>query len=209
MDKKYVQYGCGFSAPSEWINYDASPTLYYERIPIIGKLYTRNNIRFPENVKFGDIIKGLPEEQDSCDGVYCSHVLEHLSYEDFIIAIKNTYSILKSGGIFRGVVPDLKAAVIDYLNDFETTESPADHLMRGTMLGIEKRGKSFSSFIKSFYGNSKHLWMWDYKSLAFELNKIGFKNIRPAKFNDSTDSHFNYVEEEGRFYKAAAFECIK
>ena len=77
------------------------------------------------------------------------------------------------------------------------------------MLGIEKRGKSFSSFIKSFYGNSKHLWMWDYKSLAFELNKIGFKNIRPAKFNDSTDSHFNYVEEEGRFYKAAAFECIK
>ena len=91
MDKKYVQYGCGFSAPSEWINYDASPTLYYERIPIIGKLYTRNNIRFPENVKFGDIIKGLPEEQDSCDGVYCSHVLEHLSYEDFIIAIKNTY----------------------------------------------------------------------------------------------------------------------
>lgn len=207
--KRYVQYGCGFSAPEGWINYDASPTLRFERMPVLGKLYTRNSQRFPANVQYGDIVKGVPEAANSCDGVYCSHVLEHLSYNDFITALKNTYKILKPGGVFRGVVPDLKAAVTDYLDTFEQNDAPASQLMRSTMLGIEDRNKTLAATLKGFYGNSKHLWMWDYKSLAFELQKVGFKNIRPIVFGDANDAQFKLVEEESRFYKAAAFECEK
>jgi SAM-dependent methyltransferase len=207
--KRYVQYGCGFTAPTGWINYDASPTLRFEKMPVLGKLYTRNSQRFPANVKFGDIVKGLPEAADSCDGVYCSHVLEHLAYHDFLEAIKNTFRILKPGCIFRGVVPDLKAAVTDYLSTFDDTESPAENLMRGTMLGIENRNKTLLTTIKGLYGNSKHLWMWDYKSLAFELQKAGFQNIRPATYGDSDDANFALVEEKDRFFKAAAFQCQK
>jgi predicted SAM-dependent methyltransferase len=207
--KRYVQYGCGFTAPVEWVNYDASPTLKFERLPILGKLYTRNKQRFPENVKFGDVVKGLPEDADSCDGVYCSHILEHLAYEDFQRALKNTYKILKAGGIFRGVVPDLKSAVQNYIEDYDRVDAPANELMRSTMLGIETRGKTLASNLKTMYGNSKHLWMWDYKSLAFELKKAGFVNIRECKFGDSNDPLFKLVEEEGRFYQAAAFECQK
>ncbi|MES2428786.1 MAG: methyltransferase domain-containing protein [Bacteroidota bacterium] len=207
--KRYVQYGCGFTAPASWINYDSSPTLRFERIPLLGKLYTRNSQRFPDNVKYGDIVKGLPEAPDSCDGVYCSHVLEHLAYNDFIQALKNTYLILKPGGTFRGVVPDLKAAVTDYLEQYNKQDTPANILMQNTMLGIESRNKGLIDGIKGLYGNSKHLWMWDYKSLAFELDKIGFKDIRPAKYSDADDNQFSVVEEEDRFYKAAAFECKK
>jgi len=207
--KRYVQYGCGFSAPDEWINYDASPTLRFERLPLLGKLYTRNIQRFPGNVKYGDIVKGLPEQPDSCDAVYCSHILEHLAYEDFLTALKNTYKILKPGGTFRGVVPDLRAAVQDYIAGFDTTEAPANELMRNTMLGIESRAKSVSAGIKGMYGNSKHFWMWDYKSLAYELKKAGFTHIRPCTFGDSADPLFKVVEEESRFYKAAAFDCQK
>lgn len=207
--KRYVQYGCGFSAPDEWVNYDASPTLRFERLPVLGRLYTRNSRRFPANVKFGDIVRGLPEQADSCDAVYCSHILEHLAYEDFLTALKNTYKIVKPGGTFRGVVPDLKAAVQDYLSGYDTTEAPANELMRNTMLGVENRPKSLSSNIKGMYGNSKHLWMWDYKSLEYELKKAGFINIRACIFGDSKDPVFKFVEEEGRFYKAAAFDCQK
>lgn len=207
--KKYVQYGCGFTAPQNWVNYDASPTLRFERLPLLGKFYTRNKQRFPTNVKYGDIVSGLPEKPDSCDGVYCSHVLEHLAYNDFLSAIKNTHSILKPGGIFRGVVPDLKIAAMDYLENFDTQEAPANEFMRNTMLGIENRNKTLADTLKGLYGNSKHLWMWDYKSLEAELKKIGFKNIRPITYGDSDDPYFSFVEEESRFYKAAAFECIK
>jgi predicted SAM-dependent methyltransferase len=206
---KYIQYGCGFSAPDSWTNYDASPTLRFERLPIIGKIYTRNSQRFPANVKFGDIVKGLPVQPNSCDGVYCSHVLEHLAYNDFLKAIKNTYLILKPGGLFRGVVPDLKAAALNYIEDFDNNDAPANIFMQSTMLGIEERGTNIFNIAKGMFGNSKHLWMWDYKSLQSELKKIGFVNIRPCKLGDSTDPNFSLVEEESRFYNAAAFECQK
>jgi len=206
---RYVQYGCGFTAPEGWVNYDASPTLRFERLPLLGKLYTRNKQRFPANVQYGDIVRGLPEKSDSCDGIYCSHVLEHLSYNDFITALKNTYLLLKPGGIFRGVVPDLKTAAIDYINGYEKQDAPGIEFMRSTMLGIDNRNKTVTSSLKNLYGNSKHLWMWDYKSLKFELQKVGFKNIRPCEFGDSLDLNFAVVEEKERFYKAAAFECEK
>jgi predicted SAM-dependent methyltransferase len=207
--KRYVQYGCGFTAPDNWINYDASPTLRFERLPILGKLYVRNSQRFPANVKYGDIVDGLPEGENQCDGIYCSHVLEHLSYTDFLKALKNSYKILKPGGIFRAVLPDLKTVAEDYLKSYDTQESPAYNFMTSTMLGIEVRNKTLPSVMKSLFGNSKHLWMWDYKSLQHELQKAGFKNIRPCSYHDSTDTFFLTVEQEDRFYKAVSFECKK
>jgi SAM-dependent methyltransferase len=206
---RYVQYGCGFTAPDGWINYDASPTLRYERLPLLGKLYTRNKQRFPENVRYGDIVKGLPENPDSCDAVYCSHILEHLAYNDFKKALENTLLILKPGGTFRGVVPDLRAAVDAYIKNYDQSASPASDLMHDTMLGIEDRGKGIRSIMMKLYGNSKHLWMWDYPSLRYELQNAGFRNVRPISFGDSPDSNFALVEEESRFYGAAAFECQK
>jgi SAM-dependent methyltransferase len=207
--KRFVHYGCGFTAPDEWINYDASPTLRFERLPLIGRLYTRNEQRFPDNVKYGDIVKGLPEAADSCDAVYCSHVLEHLAYEDFKMALKNTYKILKPGGIFRCIVPDLRAQVLKYVENYDLLDAPASDLMQATMLGIENRPKGLGSTIKDLFGNSKHLWMWDSKSLAFELKTAGFINIRDCRYADFEELHFAFVEKQDRFYNAVAIECKK
>ena len=64
----YVQYGCGLSAPVGWQNFDASPTLRLQKIPLIGKLVRK--VDFPSNVLYGDIVKGLPGiAPQSCDGV--------------------------------------------------------------------------------------------------------------------------------------------
>jgi SAM-dependent methyltransferase len=207
--KKCVQYGCGFKAPVEWTNYDVSPTLRFEKLPLIGRLYTRNKQRFPGNVKYGDIVKGLPEKPGSVDVVYCCHVLEHLAYNDFLCALKNTYNILKPGGVFRAVLPDLRCAVLNYIEKYDQTDSPANELMRNTLLGVEDRSKTLLSNIKTIYGNSKHLWMWDYKSLAYELKNIGFKNIRQCYYGDSADPFFGFVEDEKMFFEAVAFECKK
>ncbi|MEO5910960.1 MAG: methyltransferase domain-containing protein [Pelobium sp.] len=207
--KKYVQYGCGFSAPKEWKNYDASPTLRFERFPIFGKLYTRNSQRFPKNVIYGDIVKGLPEENNSCDGIYCSHILEHLSYNDCLKALHNTYRILKPSGIFRCVLPSLRLSIENYIENYEKNDEPAHEFMRSTMLGIEDREKGIKGISKILLGNSKHLWMWDEKTLITELKKAGFSEMRIAKFGDSKDPHFSLVEEENRFFGALALECTK
>src|SRR5262249_54197655 len=105
---KYVHYGCLFCAPKSWLNFDASPTLIFERIPIVGRFYTKNQQRFPTNVRYGDIVKGLPIPEDSCRGLYCSHVLEHLARRDCQRALRNSYGYLQPGGTFRMVLPDLE-----------------------------------------------------------------------------------------------------
>src|SRR5262249_16855882 len=103
-----VQYGCGTSTAEGWRNFDASPTLRFERIPVVGRLYSKNGARFPGNAEYGDIVKGLPIADGSCDAVYCSHVLEHLALDDLHVALANTLRIVKPGGVFRLVVPDLE-----------------------------------------------------------------------------------------------------
>src|ERR1700722_239959 len=188
----YVQYGCGLSAPAAWINFDISPTLRIQKTPIINVLLKNQmNTRFPENVRYGDIVKGLPIDANSCDGLYCSHVLEHLSLQDFRKALRNSYKILKTGGIFRCVVPDLEYAARNYLQRLDNAESDASiQFMSGTLLGTEKRPRGLKEQIGNMFGNSHHLWMWDRKSLSEELKAAGFQSVRPCKFNDSSDEMF-------------------
>lgn len=206
--KRYVQYGCGFYTADEWINYDASPTLRFERLPLLGGVFTRNAKRFPKNVIYGDIVRGLPEKADSCDGLFCSHILEHLTLDDFRLALRNSLHILKPGGLFRGVVPDLRVSALQYLENFDSQESPASGFMRDTKLGVE-RSRSLSRRLTELFGNSKHLWMWDFKSLKYELETAGFVDVRSTIYGDSADASFLLVEREHRYFGAASFECSK
>src|SRR5204863_7739419 len=111
----YVQFGCGLSAPSSWTNFDASPTLRLQRIPLLGRIATYGRVRFPANVHRGDIVRGLPVEPASCRAVYSSHVLEHLALEDCRAALRNCWTILEPGGVFRFVIPDMEEGIRRYL----------------------------------------------------------------------------------------------
>ncbi|HLF63655.1 MAG TPA: methyltransferase domain-containing protein [Saprospiraceae bacterium] len=211
MKNYYVQYGCGLSAPKEWINFDVSPTLRIQRIPLLGTIIRRySNTKFPLNVRYGDIIKGLPVADNSCDGVYCSHTLEHLSLNDFRTALRNTFRILRKGGIFRCVVPDLEYYARHYIELVDAGDAAASiDFMRNTYLGSETRRRDITGLLIQHYGNAKHLWMWDRISFEMELKSVGFVDIRKCHFNDCSDSMFNAVEDSGRFENAVSFESRK
>lgn len=81
--------------------------------------------------------------------------------------------------------------------------------MSETLLGSESRQKGIKNFISSFYGNSKHLWMWDSNSMTAELKNAGFSKIRNCVFNDSSDPMFALVENKSRFVNSVAIECVK
>ncbi|CAB1274468.1 class I SAM-dependent methyltransferase [Candidatus Nitrosacidococcus tergens] len=206
MEKQYVHYGCALTAPKEWINFDVSPTLRIQKIPIIGKLLKKRlNINFPSNVRYGNIIKGLPIRNNSCDGVYCSHTLE-----DFRKAIRNSYQILKEGGTFRCVVPDLEQAARSYITKLDDGDINASlGFFDNTLLGWKTRPKDLKGILRRFVGNSNHLWMWDQYSLSEELKNVGFREVRFCEFNDCEDEMFKLVEDHSRFINAVAIECKK
>jgi SAM-dependent methyltransferase len=211
MNPFYAQYGCGRSAPKEWTNFDVSPTLIIQKTPILGTiLKSKLNFVFSSNVLYGDIIKGLPIDDNSCDGLYCSHTLEHISLQDFRKALKNSFKVLKKGGIFRCIVPDLEFAARSYIKDLDNGDKLSSlNFMINTLLGIKERPRGLKGFLTSFFGNSHHLWMWDYQSLSEELRNAGFLEIRACSFNDSEDGMFKHVEDAGRFENAVAIECRK
>lgn len=200
-----MHYGCGLCAPTAWWNFDASVTLRFERAPLIGRMYTKNEHRFPPNVEYGDIATGLPVPDGSCRAVYCSHVLEHLSLESCRSALRNTFRVLRSGGTFRLVVPDLDALARAYVAD--ASPDAGHRFLRATYLGKEQRSRGLLRFAYEYLRTSGHLWMWDYDSIGLELADAGFAEIRRAAHGDSPDPMFSLVEDAGRWQDCLGVEC--
>ncbi|KAA2239911.1 methyltransferase domain-containing protein [Chitinophaga agrisoli] len=212
-NKLYVQYGSGpFSAPAGWKNYDSSPTLRLQQLPVIGKfLQQKMHVAFHPDALLGDILKGLPGiAENSCDGVYCCHVLEHLSYDDCLTALRNTYHILRPGGCFRCVVPDLEAAARRYIDNLHGNDREANvKFMEETLLGKQRRVRGLRQLVQTAFGNREHLYMWDHVSLTHQLQQAGFRTVRRCTFNDAEDEMFKRVEEAIRFENAVALEATK
>lgn len=199
--KVLVQFGCGWSAPDGWVNYDSSPTLRFERMPVLGRLYTKNTTRFPASVRYGDVVKGLPHAEGTVDGVYASHVLEHLALDDFRAALCHVLAILRPGGTFRMIVPDLEWRARAYLDQLATSAADANgEFLRSSYLGHERRPRRPMELLSAIFGGSAHLWMWDEPSLRRELDAAGFTGIRRCAMGDADEPEFRLVEEEGRFF---------
>ena len=160
-----------------------------------------------ENIKYGNIVNGFSKHNGTCDAVYCSHILEHLTYEEFIIAIENTYLLLKKGGVFRLVMPDLRKSCENYLQDAANPEAAVEFI-NGIGMGLRKRRK-YSDRIISVFANSRHLWLWDYNAAKKILDKTGFREIRICEYNDSKIKEFEMVENKERFNGALAIEAKK
>ncbi|MBT9444345.1 MAG: methyltransferase domain-containing protein [Hyphomonadaceae bacterium] len=215
-----VHIGSHVQAPPDWINFDASPTLRLQRLPLVGGFLHRLSgmpDRFPDAVRYGDITKGLPFEDGSVSAVYASHVLEHLSFEDFYAALEETRRILRPGGVFRLIVPDLAGRARRYLAAHEKGDAAAaERFMRETLLGRVSRPKSLKARAKALFGNEVHLWMWDEPSMQAALTAVGFADVRRCAIGDAANPAFGSVERHGRFFDhdlddlpECAMECRK
>jgi hypothetical protein len=137
----------------------------------------------------------LPDE--SCDVVFCSHVFEHIPHVKLPLVIAEINRVLKPGGIFRILTPDLARVARAYVEsdeEFFKAAKSEDESLR-TDLGL---GGAFMNFIVSpgqdtvllnrdlttFIAGYAHVYGYDYQMLSTILQKIGFETRR-AEFNDS------------------------
>jgi predicted SAM-dependent methyltransferase len=205
-----LNIGSGLDAPEQWLNIDSSPTLTFSKIPLIGRpiLSMLNGPQWPKAVKSGDLIRGLSLTENSCELIFASHVLEHLSVSDCQTALKNIFYYLKPEGTFRVIVPDLEALIADYQTSQPSSEAAWD-FMDASGIGCKASRSTFRKRLAEAISNSRHQWMWDESSLKGVLAKQGFKNIRRCQYGEWSDSRFSLVEKEGRHIKAVCLEASK
>lgn len=75
--------------------------------------WTNTDITNPPGFKAPDVLctaTELPFESDSVDQLYAGHVLEHLTPEDVVKALKEFLRVLKPGASAMIVLPDLDVA---------------------------------------------------------------------------------------------------
>lgn len=95
---RLLNIGCGDVHADGWINMD---------------------IQASDGVLGHDVARGLPFEDEEFHGIYCSHLLEHLSKVQAQALLGECLRVLRPGGALRVVVPDLEAIVRLYLNRLE------------------------------------------------------------------------------------------
>jgi SAM-dependent methyltransferase len=107
-----LNLGCGDRTHPAWINIDHSLKGRLRRIPWIRQFVGGRN---PPGYLDWDLRRGFPCADGTADGVYASHVLEHLDQAHAGPFLREAYRVLRPGGVIRIVVPDLEQLARGYL----------------------------------------------------------------------------------------------
>ena len=170
-----VNLGCGLAVAPGWVNVDGSLNAWVASMPAFAHKFA---YRFTGSARYykrdaylnllqsgawihHDLKYGIPLRDSSADFVYSSHFLEHLIREDATHLLRESFRVLKPGGTLRVVVPDLAYAVSLY------TQGRKDDMLTQYFF-VEDDDSYFA----------RHKYMYDFESLAVQLEQIGFKQIQ-------------------------------
>lgn len=115
-----------------------------------------------------DLSNGLPKqiEDNSIDFIFNEHFLEHLSYPQAEILLKDCYNKLKPGGTIRIVIPDLEYIIKKY------NENDCDW---GGIGGWQPRNRCV--MINQAFNAWGHQFQYDIGELYHILQSVGFKKF--------------------------------
>ncbi len=150
-------------------------------VEILGPTYCSANISAPLNLIFKkklnfwsmDASKPWLCPDNYWEGIFSSHMLEHLSYAGAINSLKEAYRTIKPGGLIRIVLPDL-GKYIRYYNGM----SPNNQF---------ERFRSGAIAISVLTQNAGHFSVWDFTLLSDVLSEIGWKNIERVGYKQGAN----------------------
>ena len=178
-DFRKLQLGSGDNLMEGWFNTDLYPKK--------GFIYL-------------DVSKPLPIPSSSFDRIFSEHMIEHVSFQESYLFLKECHRILKPGGRIRIATPDLD----HYLRLFNSEKSSLDEeyidwiskdwLIRG---GITFKNPSM--FINLVMHSWGHEFIFDFDTFNSVLKEIGFKDVTRHVSQESFDVNFKNIERHGAF----------
>jgi predicted SAM-dependent methyltransferase len=172
-----LQLGCFHQGLDGWVNTDITPNLFIARVPFAASLLHRLHImndqhyawqkegRF-KGVRYLNVARRFPYRDHIFDAVFCCHMVEHLEPGQARHMFREVLRILKPGGVFRVVVPDLDWAVSLY-----DSRNP-DHFLDAM---YEHGGGS---------SKNNHKWMYTRDSLKHFFEQQGFLDVQDCVYRE-------------------------
>jgi len=206
----FLHIGCNVITPKSWINIDGSWNAWLSRYPLIRKLLWKLRIidkemaqyPWPKNILLHDVNQGLPFPDNSVKGLYASHLLEHFSRTKAKFFVRECYRVLRSGGVIRLVVPDLRRYIEEYIQmkkEMSESSLPANRFIErlNTCRWHEWEAYRFPLRIyRALKDFLSHKWMYDRESLISLLQEAGFEDVFERNFLDSAIAVIADVERE-------------
>ena len=148
-------------------------------------------------------------ENNTADLIYSSHTLEYFDRKEVVEVLSEWYRALKPNGVLRIAVPDFEAIVEVYkkYNDL-------DHQgILGPLYGKWPYNAKNDKGGGTFY----HKTTYDFNSLEKVLDKVGFKNIKRYKWQDTihkdyddySQAYIPHMDKENGILISLNVEAIK
>ena len=170
-----LHLGCFNQPVSGWHNTDITPHIFLSKIPFAGRLLKLTGkipgYRYQDylegvfkNVHYLDVAKKFPFADGSVSAVFSSHIIEHLTRAVALHMLKETYRVLRPGGVCRVVAPSLDWALSLY------------------------DGGEPSGMLKAIFEHdhsnpkNRHQWMYNGIGLVSIMREAGFANAEERDF---------------------------
>lgn len=172
-----LQLGAFDQVQEGWLNTDVTPHLVVARVPGLAWLLHRVGVIGPEryaahrsgtfrSLRYLDVARRFPFDEDAFEAVYASHLLEHLDPDVARRCLHEVHRVLRPGGILRIAVPDLDQVVAQY------DPTDPDEFLAG-LYDAHSGRRSRASL---------HRWMYNARSLDELLRRVGFREIERCEY---------------------------
>lgn len=195
---KKLNLGSGTECLDDWINIDNSFNARLAKCPRLRYLLFKLNILSKKHydvdwadhthkIMIRDVSKKLPFDNESIDYIYSSHLIEHLNKEVGEKLLHECFRVLKKGGLFRLIIPDLELFANNYIKEITDTQNSIDNtdfLMSERFLDqLNMSDKTRIPLIIKIL-HPEHKWMYDQYSLTALLTSCGFTSIRKMSYKE-------------------------
>lgn len=157
---------------------------------------------------------------NSFDGIYSEHFIEHLYKYQGINYFKECMRILKPGGTVRTVWPPYE--FVEKLTSGEELTKDEEHFVAAyhqfyvvqhkfAGKGHAKRSLREQCAIGLLHQQGQHLYVWPEKEMKEMLTELGFKKVQSYEYMESGVMEFKAIDTPGMIRKlhSAVVEATK
>jgi len=156
---------------------------------------------YDTNVEYRlDFSRPLPFEENSFEGIFCEHVIEHFDFENGGKLLSECYRILKPGGIIRIIVPHGRKILQGYFNapDFISK-------YKETSSGLPMEAVN-----QWFYQRYEHQCIYDAEYMEYQLHLRGFIDCNEVDYLKSNFENNSLLIDDQKYeWESLYFEARK